>query len=86
MVHRSARAQHNATTAQVNFHLTAVAVIIFVLAATSLQMWQVPTGANGWLGLGGAGVGLTLGRFVFLPHFASFAPFAQRCRAIWSRR
>lgn len=69
MVYFSARAQENATSAQVNFYLTAVTVAVFVPAASALDAWALPAGATGWLGLGAAGLGITIGLLAFLAAF-----------------
>lgn len=69
MIYFSARAQQGATSAQVNFYLTAVTVVIFGAVATVFGAWALPVGAIGWLGLGGAGLGITVGLLAFLAAF-----------------
>ncbi len=64
-----ARAQEGATSTQANFHMTAVAVAALVAATIAGNAWSFPSGAVGWLGLAGAGVGVTVG---FLTFFAAF--------------
>jgi drug/metabolite transporter (DMT)-like permease len=64
-----ARAQEGATSTQANFHMTAVAVAALVAATIAGNAWSFPSGAVGWLGLTGAGVGVTVG---FLTFFAAF--------------
>lgn len=64
-----ARAQEGATSTQANFHMTAVAVAALVAATIAGDVWSFPSGAVGWLGLTGAGVGVTVG---FLTFFAAF--------------
>lgn len=64
-----ARAQKGATSTQANFHMTAVAVAALVAATIAGNAWSFPSGAVGWLGLTGAGVGVTVG---FLTFFAAF--------------
>jgi drug/metabolite transporter (DMT)-like permease len=53
----------------VNFYLTAVTVAVFACVATALDGWALPSGTVGWLGLGGAGVGITVGLLTFLAAF-----------------
>jgi drug/metabolite transporter (DMT)-like permease len=69
MIYFSARAQDGATSAQVNFYLTAVTVAVFTSIATALNAWALPSGIIGWLGLGGAGLGITIGLLAFLAAF-----------------
>jgi drug/metabolite transporter (DMT)-like permease len=64
-----ARAQEGATSTQANFHMTTVAVAALVAATIAGNAWSFPSGAVGWLGLAGAGVGVTVG---FLTFFAAF--------------
>ena len=65
----TARAQEHATSTQANFHVTAVAVAALAAAATAGGAWSLPSGAVGWLGLAGAGAGVTVGLLLF---FAAF--------------
>ncbi|CAA9249789.1 MAG: hypothetical protein AVDCRST_MAG08-2060 [uncultured Acetobacteraceae bacterium] len=69
MILFAARAQEAATNTQANFHMTAVAVAALVAATVAGDAWSFPSGAVGWLGLAGAGVGITVG---FLAFFAAF--------------
>jgi drug/metabolite transporter (DMT)-like permease len=65
-----ARAQRaGATSTQVNLIMIAVATIVCGVAATAGGAWSLPAGAVGWLGLAGAGGGVTVGLVAF---FAAF--------------
>jgi drug/metabolite transporter (DMT)-like permease len=65
-----ARAQRaGATSTQVNLVMIAVATIVCGAAATAGGVWSLPAGAVGWLGLAGAGGGVTVGLVAF---FAAF--------------
>lgn len=64
-----ARAQRaGATSAQMNL-MIAVATIVCGAVATAGDAWSLPAGAVGWLGLAGAGGGVTVGLVAF---FAAF--------------
>lgn len=64
-----ARAQQHATSTQVNFYVTALGGALFAAIASVLGGWSLPSNIVGWLGVGGAGVGIAVG---LLTYFASF--------------
>ena len=64
-----ARAQRSATSTQVNLYMMAVATAASGVATTAGGAWSLPTGMVGWLGLAGAGIGVTVGLVAF---FAAF--------------
>lgn len=66
-----------ATSTQVNFIMIAVATAICGVVTTAADAWSLPVGAIGWLGLIGAGSGVTIGLIAF---FAAF-PFIGPVRA-----
>jgi drug/metabolite transporter (DMT)-like permease len=73
-----ARAQRaGATSTQVNFIMIAVATAICGITTTAGGAWSLPVGPIGWLGLVGAGSGVTIGLVAF---FAAF-PFIGPVRA-----
>lgn len=60
------RAQHDgATSTQVNLVMIAVATIVCGVVTTAADAWSLPVGAVGWLGLAGAGGGVTVGLVAF---------------------
>ncbi len=69
-----ARAQEGATSTQANFHMTAVAVAALVAATVAGDAWSFPSGAVGWLGLAGAGAGVTVGFLCFFAAFRHIGP------------
>jgi drug/metabolite transporter (DMT)-like permease len=74
MILFSARAQHDATVMQVNLYTTAVAVVVLAAVTTASQAWSLPCGTVGWLGLAGAGVGVTIGLLAFFASFRFISP------------
>lgn len=74
MILFAARAQEAATSTQANFHMTAVAVAALVAATIAGDAWSFPSGAVGWLGLAGAGVGMTAGFLFFFAAFRHIGP------------
>jgi drug/metabolite transporter (DMT)-like permease len=65
-----ARAQRDgATSTQVNLIMIAVATIVCGAVTTAGGAWSLPSGVVGWLGLAGAGGGVTVGLVAF---FAAF--------------
>jgi len=70
----TARAQEHATSTQANFHVTAVAVAVLAAATTAADAWSLPSGAVGWLGLAGAGAGVTVGLLLFFAAFRFIGP------------
>ena len=66
MIRLCALAQHDATSTQVNFYMMAVAVVLFAIVTTFEGAWSLPSGATGWLGVAGAGLGLSVGMLAFL--------------------
>ena len=69
-----ARAQRDATSTQVNFYVTAIGSIVFVLLATALDAWSLPSNAVGWFGVTGAGVGIAVGLLTFFAAFRYLSP------------
>jgi drug/metabolite transporter (DMT)-like permease len=70
-----ARAQRaGATSTQVNLVMIAVATIVSGTATTAGGAWSLPTGAVGWLGLAGAGGGVTVGLVAFFAAFRFIGP------------
>lgn len=57
--------QDGATNAQVNLVMIAVATIVCGAITTAGDAWSLPAGASGWLGLVGAGGGVTVGLVAF---------------------
>jgi drug/metabolite transporter (DMT)-like permease len=70
-----ARAQRaGATSTQVNLVMIAVATIICGAVTTAGGGWSLPVGAAGWLGLAGAGGGVTVGLVAFFAAFRFIGP------------
>ena len=70
-----ARAQRDGATAtQVNFIMIAVATIVCGAATTAGDAWSLPFGTVGWLGLAGAGGGVTIGLVAFFAAFRFIGP------------
>ncbi|MBY0613143.1 MAG: DMT family transporter [Beijerinckiaceae bacterium] len=69
MILFNARAQENAGNIQVSFYMTGVTVLMFALATTFGDAWRFPTSTLGWIGVLGAGLGVTVGLLAF---FAAF--------------
>jgi drug/metabolite transporter (DMT)-like permease len=69
-----ARAQRDASNTQVNFYMMAVTAAIFAVPTTVGDAWSLPSGVVGWLGLAGAGIGVTIGLFTFLAAFRFISP------------
>lgn len=65
MVLCSARAQEHATSAQVNFYVTAATGAVCAVPTATLGAWALPSDATGWLGILGAGVGIGFGLLLF---------------------
>lgn len=59
-------AQREATSIQVNFYMMAVAFVSFATATTVENSWSLPSGALGWFGLVGVGLGISIGMLAFL--------------------
>jgi drug/metabolite transporter (DMT)-like permease len=60
------RAQHDgATSTQVNLVMIAVATVVCGAVTTASGAWSIPIGVVGWLGLAGAGGGVTVGLVAF---------------------
>lgn len=57
--------RRDATSTQVNFVMIAVATIVCGAVTTAAGAWSLPVGAAGWLGLVGAGGGVTVGLIAF---------------------
>ena len=69
------RAQRGgATSMQVNLIMIAVATIVCGIATTVDGAWSLPSGAVGWLGLAGAGGGVTIGLVAFFAAFRFVGP------------
>ena len=66
MILLCARAQREATSIQVNFYMMAVAFVSFATATTVENSWSLPSGALGWFGLVGVGLGISIGMLAFL--------------------
>ena len=61
-----ARAQRDgATSTQVNLVMMLVATIVSAAATTLVGAWSLPSGEVGWLGVTGAGAGVTVGLVAF---------------------
>ncbi|SEP16413.1 Threonine/homoserine efflux transporter RhtA [Rhodospirillales bacterium URHD0017] len=70
-----ARAQRaGATATQVNLVMIAVATIVCGAVTTAGGAWSVPAGMVGWLGLAGAGGGVTIGLVAFFAAFRFIGP------------
>ncbi len=70
-----ARAQRaGATSTQVNLIMIAVANIVCGGATTAGGAWSLPTGMVGWLGLAGAGGGITIGLVAFFAALRFIGP------------
>jgi drug/metabolite transporter (DMT)-like permease len=70
-----ARAQRDGATAtQVNLVMIAVATIVCGAATTLGGAWSFPAGMTGWLGLAGAGGGVTVGLVAFFAAFRFIGP------------
>jgi drug/metabolite transporter (DMT)-like permease len=70
-----ARAQRaGATSTQVNLVMIAVATIVCGAATTAGDAWSLPAGIVGWLGLAGAGSGVTIGLVAFFAAFSFIGP------------
>jgi len=70
-----ARAQsYGATSTQINLVMMAVATVISGAATTAVGVWSLPTGMVGWLGLIGAGAGVTIGLVAFFAAFRFIGP------------
>ena len=70
-----ARAQRaGATSTQVNLIMIAVATIVCGAATTAIGAWSLPAGTVGWLGLAGAGGGVTIGLVAFFAAFRFIGP------------
>ena len=61
VIHYGARAREEATSTQVNLYLNLVSAAVLAAATTALGAWALPRGVTGWLGLGVAGLGVTVG-------------------------
>ena len=57
-----------------NFYVTAIGSIVFVLLATALEAWSLPSNALGWFGVTGAGVGIAVGLLTFFAAFRYLSP------------
>ena len=70
-----ARAQRaGATSTQVNLVMIAVATIACGVVTTAGGAWSLPAGLVGWLGLAGAGGGVTIGLVAFFAAFRFIGP------------
>lgn len=70
-----ARAQRaGATSTQVNLVMIAVATIVCGATTTAGGAWSLPAGIVGWLGLAGAGGGVTIGLVAFFAAFRFIGP------------
>lgn len=58
-----------ATSTQVNLIMIAVATVVCGAVTSAIGAWSLPAGTAGWLGLAGAGGGVTVGLVAF---FAAF--------------
>lgn len=74
MILSTARAQEHATSTQATFHLTAVTAAVLAATTTASDAWSFPSGVVGWLGLAGAGVGVTVGLLAFFAAFRFIGP------------
>lgn len=74
MILLSARVQRQASSTQVNFYMMAVTATVFAVPTTAGGAWSLPSGAIGWLGLAGAGIGVTVGIFAFVAAFRFISP------------
>ena len=63
-----------ATSTQMNLIMIAVATIVCGAATTAGGAWSLPAGAVGWLGLAGAGGGVTIGLVAFFAAFRFIGP------------
>lgn len=69
MILFNSRAQQHASTISINFYMTMTTVFIFFIFTSVQNSWEFPQQLSGWIGLSGAGVGLTIGLITF---FAAF--------------
>lgn len=75
MILLGARAQRDgATSTQVNLIMIAVATIVCGTVTTVGGAWSLPAGVAGWLGLAGAGGGVTIGLVAFFAAFRFIGP------------
>ncbi|MGD9885829.1 EamA family transporter [Reyranella sp.] len=75
MILLGARAQRaGATSTQVNLVMIAVATLVCSAATTAGGVWSLPAGMVGWLGLAGAGSGVTIGLVAFFAAFRFTGP------------
>jgi drug/metabolite transporter (DMT)-like permease len=68
------QAEERATSAQVNFHATAVGSAVFAILATNLGGWSPPSNAAGRLGILGAGFGIGVGLLAFFAALRHLSP------------
>ncbi len=69
-----ARAQRHATSTQVNFYVSTISSIALVLLTFALDAWDLPSNAIGWIGVTGAGVGITVALLTFYAAFRYLGP------------
>lgn len=74
MIVLSARARLLASSAEVNFCVAVASAVLCGLVTTSLGAWVFPAGLAGWLGVLGAGLGVTVGLLGFLAAFRFMSP------------
>lgn len=75
VIRLGARAQRaGATSTHVNLIMIAVATIVCGGATTVGGAWSLPAGVVGWLGLAGAGGGVTIGLVAFFAAFRFIGP------------
>lgn len=74
MILFNAKAQDGASSTLVNFYMTSVTVVIFLIVTTLQSDWSFPSNSLGWLGLVGAGVGLVVGLLAFFAAFRYIGP------------
>jgi drug/metabolite transporter (DMT)-like permease len=69
-----ARAQHYATSTQVNLYVTGLGGVLFAVLASALDAWAWPVNTLGWLGIGAAGIGIAVGLLCFFASFRYLSP------------
>ncbi len=74
MIAFSARAREAAGSAQVNLLIAVVSAGLTGGVTTALGAWALPAGGIGWLGVLGAGLGVTFGLLAFLASFRFMSP------------
>lgn len=70
----NAQAQREATSTQVNLCTMAVTLVVAAAVTTAADAWSLPSGWTGWLGVAGAGAGVTVGLLAYFAAFRHIGP------------